>query len=413
MTEVNSKRPRLSNGESSKDNSENDSDEIAFIIKCKGDATYKVSVQTREQLEEACDYFRTIFRHDMLESSTQVINKPDWSHRVLVKLFELVLKGTISVTNLLDLVAVTSAADQILLPYDMYSPFEQGRILAQRTKSAFLELADPDNAVFTFQGPARILNDWKKWLNLGLFHSVDWKMFVVTRQDTPNDLRHNQMGRSSYFVHSLNCNKWNVHAYCAVTAVQHMCRAVKKVTVEPDEEEFYKLGILHPCDSIWDQLAVTIAQATGGRRFTATFWESVSTLCGPFKILYNGFRSIRKYLKQNMVILRIKTSTPAVVDSIIQACCLHCEDHQGSIGIDITGSIVLVKTIFDMSNILLFLAKTAPEGQLKNGDTDLGSDGKGNGDNPEKVKWQHQDLFQVRHVEGDCFVMDPKLLDSF
>ena len=401
---------------SAQDSGENDNNEIAFVIKCKGDKTYNVSNQTREQLEEACDYFRTIFQHGMIEASTNIINKPDWSHEVLVKLFELVLKGTVSVTNLLDLVAVTSAADQILLPYDLYSPFEQGRILPQRTKTAFLELADPENAVFTFHGPSRILNDWKNWLNLGLFHSVDWKMFVVTRQNNPSDLRHNQMGRSSYFVHSLNCNQWKVHAYCAVTALQHMCRAVKKVTIEPDEEEFYKLGILHHCDSISEELAVTIAQATGGRRFAATFWENVSTLCGPFSVLHEGFRTIRRHLKQNMVILRIKTSTPAVVDSIIQACSLHCEDHQGSLCIDITGSIVLVKTIFDMSNILSFLAKTAQQGQLKDGSPDLvGNDGKGDEGKSDldKGKRENQELFHVKHIEGDCFVMDPKLLNSF
>jgi hypothetical protein len=421
MADSPSKRQRTSLNADSTNNIKNandsDNENIAFTINCSGNEPFEVTAQMSLLLQQACDYFRTVFLHNTIETETRVINKPDWTFATVTLLFTLILKGTVSVTELSELVAVTSAADQVLLEYNLYSPFQQGQLLSQEIKSLFIELADPSKAVFTFHGPARILADWKNWLQKGLFHSIDWKMFVVARQNNPNDLRHNEMGRNFYYVHHMNYSQWQVHAYSAVAAVQHMCQALKRVTIEPDEEEFYKLGILYPHADITEQLAVAIAQATDGRSFSATFWDEVSTLCGPFSMLHQGFRTMRRHLTHNKVILRIKTSSPIVVSRIIEACCFQCEDHRGSLGIDITGSLVLIKTIYDMSNILTFLAETTPTSEPlesertmnANNDKDIKNE---NGDDGNKQR-PFKDPFQVNHIDGDCFVMDASSISNF
>lgn len=401
---------------------ENDED-LGFEIRCSDNESYSITPQDAQKLQDACDYFGTVFRHNMIETSTRVIHKPDWTHDTVRLLLALILKGNVSVTHLEDLVRVTSAADQVLLEYNMYSPFERGELLQQDTKTLFLELADPSKAVFEFQGPSQILNDWKEWLQKGLFHSIDWKMFVIVRANNADDdiARHNEMGRDFYYVHHMNYSSWQVHSYDAVAALQHLCQGLKRVTIEPDEDEFYKLGVLYPHKDIDDNLAVQIATETGGRSFSATFWDELITLCGPFKMLHNGFCTMRRHLKQNKVILRIKTKSPVVVSRIIEACCYHCEDHTGSLGIDITGSIVLFKTIYDMSSILQFLAEITPTSSGADDDTpnkDHMVDGSSTTETPHNdddddheqetttKRKLFDEPFRVKFIDGDSFVMD-------
>eukprot|EP00980_Cylindrotheca_fusiformis_P013584 scaffold3479_cov106-Cylindrotheca_fusiformis.AAC.5 len=404
----------------SKNTAADDSDDesFAFTINCSGDEPFVVSPEMSVHLQDACDYFRTVFLHNTIETETRVINKPDWTFATVTLLFTLILKGTVSVTELSELVAVTSAADQVLLEYNLYSPFEQGQLLSPEIKSLFIELADPSKAVFTFTGPSRILADWKNWLQKGIFHSIDWKMFVLARQNNPNELRHNEMGRNFYYVHHMNYTEWQVHAYSAVAAVQHLGQALKRVTIEPEEEEFYKLGILYPHADINESLAVEVAQATDGRSFSATFWDEVSTLCGPFSTLHQGFRTMRRHLKQNKAILRIKSSSPIVISRIIEACCYQCEDHKGSIGIDITGSIVLIKTIYDMSSILKFLAETTPTSEPRECDDTTGAnistaEIRRRKLDEEDAEAPLKEPFEVKHIDGDCFVLDASSIESF
>ena len=431
-----------------------------FVIHCSDDETFAISSQDAELLQDACDYFRTIFRHNTIETSTRIIHKPDWAHDTVKLLLTLILKGNVSVTNLDDLVRVTSAADQILLDYGMYSPFEQGELFTQDIKTSFLDLADPSKCVFEFHFdgssntssyPIRILSEYKLWLQKGIFHSIDWKMFVIVRSNNSNNelAQHNEMGQNINYVHYINnYTSWNVHAYDPVQALQHLCQGLKRVTIEPESIEYYKLGVLYPINDIDDNLAVEIATETCGRSFTATFWEEIATLSGPLNILNDGFKTMRKHLKHNKVILRIKTSSPNVIANIIEACCFHCYDHKGSIGIDITGSIVLFKTIYDMSSILSFLAAktttttttsttmttmatttTAPtrdtstttcekEGGsssssilhgTRNGD-DGDDENDENGDHhQERRRKLFDEPFLVKFIDGDCFVMDSSM----
>ena len=162
------KRPRTDNsGGDTGDaaNADANDDDLGFVIHCSDNETFTISSKDAELLQDACDYFRNVFQHNTIETSTRVIHKPDWSYDTVRLLLALILKGNVSVTNLDDLVCVTSAADQVLLDYGMYSPFERGELFPQDIKTSFLDLADPSKCVFEFHGgSSRILSDYKLWL---------------------------------------------------------------------------------------------------------------------------------------------------------------------------------------------------------------------------------------------------------
>lgn len=347
-----------------------------FIIECQGNDFLGLTKEQAAKVLKECEFFRRCFDHDMMESNSRILRKPDWNIAIARHIVEALTKGWTTLPSLELYQQVMIAADQALIDLRLCN-FINYMDATHSKYTRFLDLISDETKYYCFTLKAKVTSDqWLKLLETEILLNRDHTNFVVKLfkdQALTNEQvasrRHLDSRFSSFRVHADR----SIQALIQISKIlNNSCDTASATipSVVPKEEEcsvYFETPDCLPKDhhELIDRLA-------GGQAFVRTCADAAEfqtegyTVKASFDVLK---RSIEPLVSGNSGMtecsLRIDNPSPDTLGRLINAS-QNAEMYPSTIGLDASMNRYFCrKTLKDICIMLDYMADYSMSARLQ------------------------------------------------
>jgi hypothetical protein len=370
-------------------------DDQSFTIVCHDGEEVYVAADTAELLSERCEFFANVFRHEMVESKSRRLTKPDWTVATAKGFVELVTQEKVQSDNALDFLNLIDACEQMLCPVEIIpsgAVKTDSQVMDKESVIKLYEVTTSNHFEWELQTKQRLSSDtFYRFLehNIAVSTEEDFHLRIIKKKPARESelfAMPNRIGLISFASPLYKESCWRI---CCDRLDFHSCfyEVYKSLCRENPADEVHRIshkeqmslraptsdpGFVH--SHLVDQVCnKTGVQGYNHQASSLGFYldgsnhGSCPTFTGSFKQLkdtlnllneeaistYQDRSSSKKYKRCS---LRVTAPTHDTVSRLIAAC-HHCTDNPDSLGADFRGNAMYaIKTVRDMKILLTHLA---------------------------------------------------------